>query len=123
MRALKVFLGGAMLDRRVTIIPIDFRDILREFEKLLSNPGYAQWQVEKVLQGVELHELTNRETAWLGFLEKAMNDKDMASNFIFPYLKVETEKFDSDEKELVAFFIRLMQKRPEYAKQMLDLMK
>ena len=63
------------------------------------------------------------ETAWLAFLENATNDKDVVADFIFPYLKGQIEQFDSEEKELITFFIRLMQKRPEYANQMLDLMK
>ena len=76
-----------MLDRRVTFIPIDFRDTLREFEKLLSNAGYAQWRVGKILEEVYLHELTNKETAWISFLQRAIDDKEMVANFFFSYLK------------------------------------
>ncbi len=112
-----------MLDRRVTIMPIEFRDTLSEFEKLLSNPGYAQWRVAKVLQEVDLQDLTNMETVWLAFLEKIMNDEKMAAKIIFPYVKRQTEHFNSDQKTLMAFFIKLMQKRPEYASQMLGLLR
>jgi hypothetical protein len=74
MKAWKVFLGGAMLDRRVTTIPIEFKDMLCEFEKLLSNPGYAKWQVAKILQEVDIQDLTHMETVWFAFLKKVMND-------------------------------------------------
>ena len=114
---------GQVPDRRVTFIPIDFGDTLNEFDKLLSNPGYAQWRMLKALEGVGPHELTNREADWLDFLEKAANDEDMAAYFFFSYLKGETENFDPDQKQLITFFIRLVQKRPEYANQILDLMK
>ena len=112
-----------MLDRRVTFIPVEFRDALSEFEKLLCNPRYAQWQLVRVLQKVESEELTRKETAWLTFLKTITNDEDAAARYVFAYLKKESEQFASDQKELITFFIRLMQKRPEYANQMLDLMK
>ncbi len=111
-----------MLDRRVTIIPIEFKDTLCEFEKLLCNPGYAQWRVAKVHEEVDTQDLTNLETIWFAFLEKVMNDQKMAAKFIFPYLNVQTGHSDSDRKELVAFARRLLQKRPEYADQVRDLL-
>lgn len=112
-----------MPDRRVTFIPIDFRDTLCEFEKLLLNPGYAQWVATKVLRGVDVDELTKKELAWLDFLEKATGDTRMPARFFFLYLKNRTRRLDSDTKELISFFIRLMQKRPEYANQIFELLK
>ena len=104
-------------------MPIQFRDTLSEFEKLLSNPGYARWRVAKVHEEVDLQDLTNMETVWLAFLEKVMNDEKMAAKFIFPNVKRQTKHFNSDQKTLITFFIKLMQKRPEYASQMLDLLR
>jgi hypothetical protein len=45
-----------------------------------------------------------------------------AAEFIFPYLKVQTEHCDSDKKELETFVRRLLQKKPEYANQVRDLL-
>ncbi len=111
-----------MLERRVTIMPIEFRDTLSEFEKLLSNPGYAQWRVAKVHEEVDIQDLKNMETVWLAFLEKVKSDRDVAAEFIFPYLNVQTEHSDSDKKELATFVRRLLQKRPEYEDQVRDLL-
>lgn len=111
-----------MPDRRVTIIPIEFRDTLSEFEKLLANPGYAQWRVSKVHEEVDIQELTNLETLWLAFLEKIVSNRDVAAEFIFPYLRRRSEHSDSDKKELEVFVRRLLQKKPEYANQVRDLL-
>ena len=111
-----------MLDRRVTVIPIEFRDMLSEFEKILSNPGYAEWRVTKVHEEVDTQDLTNMETVWFAFLQKIMNDGDTAAKFICPFLKAQTGHSDSDKKELVTFVRRLLQKKPEYADQVRDLL-
>jgi hypothetical protein len=54
---------------------LEFSDTLNEFEKLLSNPGCAQWRVAKVLHEVDIQDLTNMETVWFTFLEKVMGEE------------------------------------------------
>ena len=102
-----------MPTRRVTFLPIDPVDKLSEYEKILSHQGYAQWRLEKIIQEVDIEEMTKGEKVWLSLLNMIQNDEDTATEYIFIDLKRDVVKFSSKQKEFISFFIRLIQKQPK----------
>ena len=110
-----------MPTRRVTVMPASVSDMLNEYEKLLSNRGYAAWQLEKVFQEIEVEDLTEHETVWLSVLVKTMRDPTFAPKYIFADLKDVSLEHGLSKEQFTSFFMRLLQKRPAYTNQVLDL--
>ncbi len=69
----------------------------------------------------DVQDLTNMESVWCAFLDKIVNNGDVAAEFTFAYLNVKTEHFDTDKTELAAFVRRLLQKKPEFSDRARDL--
>ncbi len=106
---------------RVTVMPENALEMLYEFEKLLSNQGYASWRLEKVFQEFEVEDLTDPEVVWLSVLVKTMRDPTFAPKYIFADFKEVSLKHGLEEEQFTSFFIRLLQKKPAYVDDVLDL--
>ena len=104
-----------MLERDDTVFPVEIVDKLDEFEKLLIHPGYGAWRRRKILEQVDIEDLTYEERLWVEFLERFRHSRGAVCKFIFDDLKRDAVQFKPSEKALIKFLIRVSQKQPEHA--------
>jgi hypothetical protein len=101
--------------KRVTICPVGLADKLNEYEKMLTYPKYGKWRARQILEQVDPQDLSEPEKLWIRLLVWSGDPGRRVKEFILEDLKRDASKFGPAEKQFIKFFIRVIQKKPAYA--------